>query len=76
MVEKCEGDGTHNGCYRMHPNLLVNQTTIRLFRAQVHELRTINQTKVGLSSYDDKRWVLQDHSTKPHGHYRNIRSNE
>ena len=75
MVEQCQGglDRTHNGCYRMHPNLLVNQTTIR---AQVHELRTINQTKVGLSSYDDKRWVLQDHSTRPHGHYRNIRSNE
>ena len=39
MVEKCEGDGTHNGFYRMHPNLLVNQTTIR---AQVHELTVEN----------------------------------
>ena len=75
MVENCDGgvDGVHSDCYRMHPNLLVNQTSIRAYG---HNLRTINQTRVGLSSYDDKRWVLQNHSTRPHGHFRNTTNNE
>ena len=50
MVENCEGgvDGTHNDCYRMHPNLLVNQTSIIAYG---HNLRTINQTTSSVGSY-------------------------
>ena len=75
MVENCEGgvDGTHNDCYRMHPNLLVNQTSIRTYG---HNLRTINQTRVGLLSYDVTRWVLHNHSTRPHGLLRNTWNKE
>ena len=32
---------------------------------------TINQTKVALSNFDDKRYILEDgYSTLAHGHYR------
>ena len=44
------------------------------FRSQSHTVYTIDQCKVGLTRYDDKRWVLQDGvTTRPHGHYLNSR---
>ena len=44
------------------------------FRSQNHTVYTINQCKVGLTRYDDKRWITQDGvTTKPHGHYLNSR---
>ena len=38
--------------------------------SQKHQLQTIKTNKVSLSSFDDKRYVLEDGiSTLPHGHY-------
>ena len=42
------------------------------FRSHNHTVFTVGQLKVGLTRYDDKRWILQDGvSTRPHGHYLN-----
>ena len=50
----------------------INQVT---FRSQNHTVYTIDQCKVGLTRYDDKRWILQDGvTTRPHGHYLNYRN--
>ena len=43
----------------------------KTFRAVKHQIQTIRQSRVGLSAYDDKRFILKDHSTKAHGHYKN-----
>jgi len=37
------------------------------FRSKKHEVRTIAQKRVGLTAYDDKRYVMNDHSTKAYG---------
>ena len=40
------------------------------FRSKNHTVYTVDQCKVGLKRYDDKRWILQDGvTTRPHGHY-------
>ena len=42
------------------------------FRSKNHNVYTVDQCKVGLTRYDDKRWILQDGvTTRPHGHYLN-----
>ena len=44
------------------------------FRSHNHTVYTVDQCKVGLSRYCDKRWVTQDGViTRPHGHYLNSR---
>ena len=49
----------------------INQVT---FRSHNHTIYTVDQCKVGLTRYDDKRWILQDGvTTRPHGHYLNSR---
>jgi hypothetical protein len=43
-------------------------------RSQNHQVYTQHNTKTGLSSFDDKRFILNDGiSTRAHGHYRNMR---
>ena len=44
--------------------------TFRTIRSFNHALYTIEQTKVSLSSFDDKRYVLRSHGTLAHGHCR------
>ena len=70
MKEVCDGgeDGSHRGCFRKHPDALIAQSTIQ---AKKYKLMTLKQTRVGLSNYDDKRWVLDDHSTRALGHRKN-----
>ena len=42
------------------------------FRSHNHTVYSVDQFKVGLTRYDDKRWILQDGvTTRPHGHYLN-----
>lgn len=42
------------------------------FRSHDHTVYTVDQYKIGLTRYDDKRWVLNDGiATRPYGHYRN-----
>ena len=44
------------------------------FRSHDHTVYTVDQYKVGLTRYDDKRWILKDGvTTRPHGHYLNSR---
>ena len=45
--------------------------TQRVIRHQKHVLYTEEKTRVGLSAYDDKRYILNDmQSTLPYGHWR------
>lgn len=53
-----------------HPDLMIKQRT---FRSYCHNIITIQQNRVGLTSYDDKRFILNDnHMTRAHGHYLNL----
>ena len=47
----------------------VTQTT---FRSYNHDIKTIRQTRTGVSAYDDKRWLMDcGILTRAHGHYLN-----
>ena len=52
---------------------LINQEdyfiTQKTIRSENHDIFTIAQRKVGLTSYDDKRYLLED-ETLAHGHYK------
>jgi len=40
-------------------------------RAKLHEVYTVSETKIALSPYDDKRYIILDLTdTLPWGHYR------
>ncbi|KAF4528506.1 hypothetical protein B566_EDAN016828 [Ephemera danica] len=46
-------------------------TNYRSFQSHHHKIRTVQQNKLSLSAYDDKRHVLEDKvNTYAHGHYR------
>lgn len=49
-------------------DIMIHQKTFRSFK---HNICTIEQCKIALTSYDDKRYVLPDHSTRAYGSYRN-----
>ena len=50
-----------------------HKVSFRNIRSVNHQVLTMNQTKTGLSCYDDKRYVLDDNiRTLAHGHYRSI----
>ena len=38
-------------------------------RSKNHQIYSINQSKVVLSSYDNKRYWFNDYSSVPYGHY-------
>lgn len=43
----------------------------RLFRSKRHNIQTIEQRKLALSPYDNKRFLIYDSTdTLPHGHYK------
>ena len=45
-------------------------------RSYKHTIYTIKQKKVALSSYDDRRFILEDGiDTRAHGHWRNEHGN-
>ena len=49
----------------------ITHATYRQFRSTNHQLRTIEQTKVALSAFDNKRYILSDGiSSVPYGHYK------
>ena len=50
----------------MEKDKLVNQ---RMIKSKKHDLSTIEQTKKGLSAFDDKRYVLST-DILPWGHFK------
>ena len=81
-VKKCVRDKELN--HQLYRDILLNSSMVsdRLiedhhihqmtFRSVNHTVYTVNQSKVGLTRYDDKRWILADGlTTRPHGHYLN-----
>ena len=54
---------------RDQEDYVIRQTTFRSF---LHTVFTVDSCKVGLTRYDDKRFILSDGvTTRPHGHFRN-----
>ena len=50
----------------------ITRATMNLIRSYRHQVFSITSRKLALSSYDDKRYVLEDKcSTRAHGHYLN-----
>jgi len=47
-------------------------TTMSTIRSRSHKLQTVCINKVALSSYDDKRYAINNHETQPLGHYMNV----
>ena len=47
------------------------KTSFNTIRSYQHELYTITQNKIGLCSFDDKRYILDDNvSTYAYGHHK------
>ena len=47
------------------------KTTFNTIRSYKHDVYSISQTKIGLCSFDDKRYILDDNiSTYAYGHHK------
>jgi hypothetical protein len=44
--------------------------TFNMIKSEKLNVYTIEQTKVALSNFDDKRYILNGYTTLAHGHYR------
>ena len=60
----------------MYRNTLINHNdqfvTQKILRSYNHTVSNVTQHRIGLTAYDDKRYILNDGiSTRAHGHYRN-----
>ena len=54
-------------------NETVTRETMHLIRSRSHKIFSMKCNKLALSSFDDKRYVLDDKSrTRAHGHYFNL----
>ena len=63
-------------CHAAYRDVLTNETvtraTMNLIRSFRHKVFSINSSKLALSAFDDKRYVLEDKiSTRAHGHFMN-----
>ena len=63
-------------CHAAYRDVLLNETvtraTMNLIRSYHHKVFSISCNKLALSSFDDKRYVLEDKvHTRAHGHYFN-----
>ena len=57
--------------FSYNPAELVKRVQYNSFRSIDHKVFTQHTTKIGLSGFDDKRWVCNDRvSTLAHGHYK------
>lgn len=65
--------GLNHATYRdVLLNERVTHASMNLIRSYQHQLFSIASRKLALSSYDDKRYVLEDRiNTRAHGHYLN-----
>ena len=56
---------------------VVSHEMMRSIRSYNHKVYSIQLNKVGLSAYDDKRYVLDDKfTTRAHGHFMNVVCND
>ena len=72
-VKKCAKKDLKHELYlktlRKREDHYVQQT---VFKTHQHTIATVHQQRVGLTAYDDKRYLLEDgFTTRAHGHYRN-----
>ena len=55
-------------------NKTITRATYRQFRSKKQQLSTVEQSKVALSAFDNKRYILPDGiSSVPYGHYKIVR---
>ena len=60
----------HEDYVRCRRGEKIQSVTFRTIRSYRHQLYTIEQTKMSLNYYDDKRYILDDGiDTLPYGHY-------
>ena len=52
----------------LHKHILT-EVNFNAIRSQNHQIYSINATKVGLTSYDNKRHWINDTDSIPYGHY-------
>jgi hypothetical protein len=51
-------------------NQEISKVTVKQIRSYNHQLYNVSLNKIGLSPFDDKRYVLDDgFNTQAHGHY-------
>ena len=54
-------------------SMQVKEVTMNCIRSDHHKLFTYEIKKVGLSAYDDKRYICDDGvTTRAHGHFANV----
>ena len=56
--------------YKRTLNTTINEIiTYASIRSNRHDICTLNQEKLGLNNYDDKRYWLSNTESLPYGHY-------
>ena len=63
---------TFNDYYECLINNKMNKQQCLRFPSRLHEMYTVELTKVGLSSNDDKRYYLDNIHNVPYGYFRNV----
>jgi hypothetical protein len=74
-VKKCVAERSlKHDLYRMTLQKKEDQyITQKLLRSYNHTISNVTQCRVGLSSYDDKRFILPDSiHTRAYGHFKNL----
>jgi len=67
IVENINFDD-YKTCLELEKDKLINQ---RMIKSKKHDLSTIEQTKKGLSAFDDKRCIIKESTdTLPWGHFK------
>jgi hypothetical protein len=70
VVEKCIDHELYKSC--LAERVMVHKVEIFSIQSKNHKVFTNKQEKVGLSAFDDKRFILPDGiTTRAHGHYLN-----
>ena len=74
-IKKCvnKRDNKHHIYREALLNEKITYNKMTNFRTYEHQLYTIEMNKIGLSPYDDKRFVLNDKiHTYAYGHYKSV----
>ena len=48
------------------------KVSFNCIRSQKHQLHTMNITKVGLTNFDNKRWYVDNVTSRAYGHRDNV----